>query len=84
MNRWQKITGVIAFVIILIFEFLIWINAYVDMKYIVEPYGDNFLEKCMYMRIDSLSFGMWLNLGLAIFLFFCLWRKGDKFETRQY
>ena len=78
MKKWQKIGGIIAFALIVIYELLIWINAYVDMKYIVEPNEYDFLEECMYMRIDSLSFGMWLNFALAIFLFICLWQKGGK------
>ncbi len=78
MKKWQKIVGIIAFALIDIYELLIWVNAYVDMKYIVESYGNNFLTERMYMRIGSLSFGMWLNFALAIFLFICLWRKGGK------
>ena len=78
MKKWQKITGIIAFAIIIIYELLIWVNAYADMKYIVEPIGDNMLEERMYMRICSLSFGMFLNIALSIFLFICLWRKGGK------
>lgn len=78
MKKWQKTVGIIAFALIGIYELLIWVNAYVDMKYIVESYGNNFLTERMYMRIGSLSFGMWLNFALAIFLFICLWRKGGK------
>lgn len=78
MKKWQKTVGIIAFALIGIYELLIWVNAYVDMKYIVESYGNNFLAERMYMRIGSLSFGMWLNFALAIFLFICLWRKGGK------
>lgn len=79
MKKWQKTVGIIAFALIgiYIYELLIWVNAYVDMKYIVEveSYGNNFLAERMYMRIGSLSFGMWLNFALTIFLFICLWRK---------
>ncbi len=78
MKKWQKTVGIIAFVLIVIYESLIWVNAYVDMKYIVESNGNNFLAERMYMRIGSLSFGMWLNFALAIFLFICLWQKGGK------
>lgn len=58
MKKWQKTVGIIAFALIVIYELLIWVNAYVDMKYIVEPNGNNFLAERMYMRIGSLSFGM--------------------------
>ena len=79
MKKWQKTVGIIAFVLIVIYELLIWINAYVDMKYIVESNGNNFLTERMYMRIGSLSFfGMWLNFALTIFLFICLWHKEGK------
>lgn len=43
MKKWQKIVGIIAFALIIIYELLIWINAYVDMKYIVEPNENDFL-----------------------------------------
>ncbi len=56
MKKWQKTVGIIAFALIVIYELLIWVNAYVDMKYIVEPNGNNFLAERMYMRIGSLSF----------------------------
>ena len=78
MKKWQKTVGIITFALIAIYELLIWVNAYVDMKYIVEPNGNSFLVERIYMRIGSLSFGMWLNFTLAIFLFICLWHKGGK------
>lgn len=78
MKKWQKTVGIIAFALIVIYELLIWVNAYVDMKYIVESNGNNFLTERMYMRIGSLSFGMWLNFALTIFLLICLWRKGGR------
>ena len=65
MKKWQKTVGIIVFALIAIYELLIWVNAYVDMKYIVESNGNNFLTERMYMRIGSLSFGMWLNFVLA-------------------
>ena len=78
MKKWQKTVGIIACALIAIYELLIWVNAYVDMKYIVESNGNNFLTERMYMRIGSLSFGMWLNFALTILLFICLWHKGGK------
>ena len=65
MKKWQKTVGIIVFALIAIYELLIWVNAYVDMKYIVESNGNNFLTERMYMRIGSLSFGMWLNFNVA-------------------
>ena len=78
MKKCQKTVGIIAFALIAIYELLIWINAYVDMKYMVDSNGNNFLAERMYLRIGSLSFGMWLNFALMIFLFICLWHKEGK------
>ena len=50
MKKWQKTVGIVAFALIGIYELLIWVNAYVDMKYIVESNGNNFLTERMYMR----------------------------------
>ena len=38
MKKWQKTVGIIACALIAIYELLIWVNAYVDMKYIVEAF----------------------------------------------
>ena len=78
MKKWQKTVGIIAFALIAIYELLLWINAYVDMKYMVDSNGNNFLAERMYLRIGSLSFGMWLNFALTIFLFICLWHRAGK------
>ncbi|MCH4148341.1 MAG: hypothetical protein LKF33_07925 [Prevotella sp.] len=80
MKTWQKITGLIILASLLIYELLIWANAYVDLKYIIEP---SFLEDvvdCAYLRIGSLSVAMWLNFVLALILFICLWRKENRHE----
>ena len=76
MKKWQKITGLIALSLIAIYELLTWANTYVYLKYVVEPTDNDLLIEQSYMYIDGLSFGMWMNLALAIFLFICLWRKG--------
>lgn len=78
MKKWHKITGIIAFTIIGILQLLTWANAYVDMKYLVEPFGIGELIDHGYMYIGGLSFYMWLNYCLALALFVCLWRKRDK------
>ena len=75
MKKWQKITGLIALSLIAIYELLTWANTYVYLKYVVEPTDNDLLIEQSYMYIDGLSFGMWMNLALAIFLFICLWRK---------
>lgn len=78
MKKWQKIAGVIAFGAIGIYEFLLWVNVYVDLKYIVEPYGISDITDRICLRTDALSAALWLNYFIALALFICLWRKGDK------
>ncbi len=78
MKKWQKIVGFIALFLIAIYELLTWANTYVHLKYVVEPTGNDLLIEQSYMYVDALSFGMWINLVLAIFLFICLWQKGGK------
>ena len=78
MKKWQKITGLIALSLIAIYELLTWANTYVYLKYVVEPTENDLLIEQSYIYIGALSFGMWMNLALAIFLFICLWRKGGK------
>lgn len=78
MKTWQKIVGLITFITILIFGVLAWINAYVDIKYIIEPLGIDIIEDHVYLYVDSLSTLMWLNYILALVMFIVLWRKGGK------
>lgn len=78
MKIWQKIIGLIIFIAIFIFGVLTWINAYVDIKYIIEPFGIDIIEDRVYLYIDSLSTLMWLNYILALVMFIVLWRKGGK------
>lgn len=75
MKKWQKITGLIALSLIAIYELLTWANTYVYLKYVVEPTDNDLLIEQSYIYIDALSFGMWMNLALAVFLFIYLWRK---------
>ena len=75
MKKWQKIAGIIIFFLIILYELLTWANAYVYLKYVVEPTENDLLIEQSYIYIGALSFGMWMNLALAIFLFICLWRK---------
>ncbi len=78
MNKWQKIVGIIAFGAIGICELLLCLNAYLDLKYFIEPYDIQDIIDRMYLRVDSLSFVLWLNYFIALAIFICLWRKGDK------
>lgn len=78
MKTWQKIVGLIIFISIFIFGVLTWINAYVDGKYIIEPFNIGIIEERYYLYVDSLSTLMWLNYILALVMFVFLWRKGGK------
>ena len=78
MKTWQKIVGLIIFISIFIFGTLTWINAYVDAKYIIEPYNIDIIEERYYMYIDGLSTLMWITYFLSLVLFIILWRKGGK------
>ena len=53
MKKWQKITGIIVFILIAIYELLAWANTYVYMKYIVEP-TDNDL-RIIFRYVDEFS-----------------------------
>lgn len=78
MKQWQKVVGVIAFGAIGICELLLSLNAYMDLKYFIEPYDIPDIIDRIYLRVDSLSVVLWLNYFIALALFICLWRKGGK------
>jgi hypothetical protein len=78
MKNWQKIIGLIIFVAIFIYGALTWINAYVDGKYIIEPFNIDIIEERYYLYVDSLSTLMWFNFILALVMFIVLWRKGGQ------
>lgn len=66
MKQWQKIVGVIAFGVIGICELLLSLNAYMDLKYFIEPYDIPDIIDRMYLRVDSLSVVLWLNYFIAL------------------
>lgn len=61
-----------VFIIITVFDILIWVNAYIDAKYY---FGD---DERYYLRIGSLSTAMFINLGIAIIAAVLLFTKKDK------
>lgn len=67
MNKWHKIVGVLALVVIGICELLLWAFAITDWE-------DTLFYKC----INNLSVALWLNYFIAVALFIYLWRKGGK------
>jgi hypothetical protein len=54
-------------VIICVIDFWLLLDSYVDGKYMIEPSGKGVAD-IYYMRIDSLSIAMFINLGISIFL----------------
>lgn len=61
-----------VFIIITVFDILIWVNALTDAKYY---FGD---DERYYLRIGSLSTAMFINLGIAIIAAVLLFTKKDK------
>ena len=78
MKTWQKISGCIIFGLGAIVELLLVCNAYLDLKYIVEPFDNQVIIERMHLNIDALSCTMLINYFVALGLFICLWRKGGK------
>ena len=67
--------AIVAIIVDIIWDLLLWVNAYVDGKYLIEPYGNHHIDDTYYMRIGSLSIAMFVNLGVAIVALYLLWRK---------
>ncbi|SDG46627.1 hypothetical protein SAMN05216518_1338 [Bacteroidales bacterium KHT7] len=65
----KRILFVIALVAIAVIEFLLWINALVDGKYLVEGSG---VEDVYNLRVESLSVAMFVNYGIVLLLASCL------------
>jgi uncharacterized BrkB/YihY/UPF0761 family membrane protein len=61
----------IALLANIVVDILLWLNAYVDGKYIIEAYG-NEVSDIYYMRIGSLSMAMFINLVIAVAVLFVL------------
>lgn len=63
----------VLFIIISVFDILIWVNAYIDAKYY---FGD---DDRYCLRIGSLSIAMFINYGIAIIATILLFsKKKDK------
>ena len=61
MKTWQKISGCIIFGLGAIVELLLVCNAYLDLKYIVEPFDNQVIIERMQLYIDALSCTMLIN-----------------------
>ena len=74
----KRILFVIALVAIAVIEFLLWINALVDGKYLVEGSG---VEDVYNLRVESLSVAMFVNYGIVLLLASCLIYRKKKRKT---
>lgn len=69
MKLFKNILTIVALIALIVWDLLLWINAYVDGKYLIEPWQNSQIDETYYMRIDSLSIAMFVNLGIIIVLF---------------
>ena len=69
MKLLKNILTIVALVALIVCDLLLWINAYVDGKYLIEPFQNSQIDETYYMRIESLSIAMFVNLGIIIVLF---------------
>ncbi len=69
MKLLKNILAIVALIALIVWDLLLWINAYVDGKYLIEPWQNSQIDETYYMRIESLSIAMFVNLGIIIVLF---------------
>jgi hypothetical protein len=84
MKKWQKIIGIIALVVLAILNIIICVSY---LEYAASIYfepGGNTQDAIEIIQTDSqyaikkLSYLVYANYIIALFLFICLWRKGGK------
>ncbi|SES62673.1 hypothetical protein [Prevotella sp. kh1p2] len=87
MKLWQKITGIVILAGIAWTGFWVWINALVDMKYMVEPFAQSDKQWGMvenyYTLVTHISIALVISLLFSVFLFICLWRKGNELQETK-
>ncbi|MBQ9555545.1 MAG: hypothetical protein IJV05_04910 [Muribaculaceae bacterium] len=84
MKLTKTILTIAALIVLIVFDLLLWINAYVDGKYLIEPYMNNQIEETYYMWVESLSIAMFVNLGIVIVLLITmLYRKKRNKEDKE-
>ena len=72
MKLLKIILTIVGLVVLIVFDLLLWVNAYVDGKYRIEPFLNNQIEETYYMRVESLSIAMFINLAIIIALLITL------------
>ena len=71
----KNILTIVALIALIVCDLLLWINAYVDGKYLIEPFQNSQIDETYYMRIESLSIAMFVNLGIIILLLMVLFYR---------
>lgn len=78
MKKWQKISGLVALVVLAIVNFVIYGSSFMQTMYIKDrPSIDQVLLNS-HRALSNVGFLVLANYLIIIFLFTCLWRKGDK------
>lgn len=75
MKLLKNILTIVALIALIVCDLLLWINAYVDGKYLIEPWQNSQIDETYYMRIESLSIAMFVNLGIIIVLLMVLFYR---------
>ena len=85
MKKSKTILTALGLLILIVLDLLLWINAYIDGKYLIEPWQNSLIDETYYIRIDSLSIAMFVNLGIIIMLFIMMiYRKlREKSNNKQ-
>ena len=85
MKKSKTILTALGLLILIVLDLLLWINAYIDGKYLIEPWQNSQIDETYYMRIDSLSIAMFVNLGIIIVLFIMLFYRKlrEKSKNKQ-
>lgn len=78
MKKWQKISGLVALVVLAIVNFVIYGSSFMQTMYIKDrPSIDQVLSNS-HRALSNVGFLVLANYLIIIFLFTCLWQKGDK------
>lgn len=68
MKKSKTILTALGLLVLIVWDIMLCLNAYIDGKYLIEPYMKTELDETYYMRIDSLSIAMFVNLSIIIVL----------------
>ena len=78
MKKWQKILGIVIFLIIgLLGVFWQWVT-FADTKGWRVTFAAHDCKGALYLSFSGYAVLMWVSYFLALFLFICLWWKGGK------